>query len=136
MLQQPRPASSRQLKRLGPAVDAEMKEYRSASSAVPRMAWAVVGLMYPSRPVVRPDSSSILPPPCAAKQLSLSTGSPVLSTVQVRESIGQYLARDASTVNERTALYRHERCIIISFEVAWSDDTPLSTSAVTVRLTV
>ncbi len=34
-------------------------EYCSASSAVPPMAWAVSGLMSPSRPVVRPDSSSI-----------------------------------------------------------------------------
>ncbi len=33
------------------------------------MAWAVAGLVYPSRPVVRPDSSSIiLPMLCAAKQ--------------------------------------------------------------------
>ena len=40
------------------AVDAEMIEYRSASVAVPPMAWAVVGLVYPSWPVVRPDCSS------------------------------------------------------------------------------
>jgi hypothetical protein len=38
--------------------DAEMKEVSSASSAVPLTAWAVVGLMYPSRPIVCPDSSS------------------------------------------------------------------------------
>ena len=42
-------------------------EYRSASSAVPPMAWAVVGRMYPSRPVVRLDSSSLLPPSYVAK---------------------------------------------------------------------
>jgi hypothetical protein len=45
-------------------------EYRSASSAVPPMAWADTGLMYPSRPVVRPDSSSILLTSHAAKQIS------------------------------------------------------------------
>jgi hypothetical protein len=32
-----------------------MKEYRKASAAIPPMAWAVVGPVYPSRPVVRPD---------------------------------------------------------------------------------
>ena len=41
-------------------VNVEMIEYRSASSAVPSMAWAVSGLMSPSRPVVRPDCSHTL----------------------------------------------------------------------------
>ena len=42
------------------AVDAEMIEYRSASVAVPPMAYAVVGHVYLSRTVVRPDSSTSL----------------------------------------------------------------------------
>ncbi len=45
---------------MGPAVDAEMIEYSSASSAVLPMAWAVVGPMSPGRSVVRPDSLSLL----------------------------------------------------------------------------
>ena len=44
--------------KLQQAVDAGRIEYHSASSAVPPMAWVVVGQVYPSRPVVRPDSSS------------------------------------------------------------------------------
>ena len=58
----PRPARSRYLERLGPVEDAEMIEYRSARSAVPSMAWAVVGLMYQadisSRQLVYTDVSS------------------------------------------------------------------------------
>ncbi len=45
-------------------------EYRGASYAVPPMEWAVSGLMSPSRPVVRPDSSSILLTSYAAKHTS------------------------------------------------------------------
>ena len=45
---------------MGPAVDAEVIEYRSASAAVhpSPWRWLVVGPVYPSRPVVRPASSS------------------------------------------------------------------------------
>ena len=39
---------------------AKMIEYRSASCTVPPLAWHVAGPMYPSRPVVRLYSSSIL----------------------------------------------------------------------------
>ncbi len=60
----------------GSAVDEVMTGYRSASSAVPPMARAVVGPMYPGRPVVRPDSSFLLPMSYAAKQtLRASPGS-------------------------------------------------------------
>ena len=43
---------------MGAAVDEKMIEYRSGIAAVPPMAWAVVGPVYPSRPVVRLDCLS------------------------------------------------------------------------------
>ncbi len=43
---------------MGQAVDAEIIANRNASSVVPPMANAVVSLVYPSRPVVRPESTS------------------------------------------------------------------------------
>ena len=38
----------------------EMTEYRSASCAVPPMAWPIAGQMFSSRPVVRPNSPHVL----------------------------------------------------------------------------
>ena len=58
ILQQLPAARSHHLGRVRAAADEELTEYRSASVAVPLMAEAVVGHVYPSRPVVRPDSST------------------------------------------------------------------------------
>ncbi len=49
-----------------------MIQHRIASSAVPPTAWAVVGPVHPSRPVVRPDSSSILLWSYAAKHNAIA----------------------------------------------------------------
>ncbi len=59
-----------------PAVVAEMIEYRCASYAIPPIAWPRVGPMYPSRPVVRPDSSHMLLMSHTAQQFSVSHFTP------------------------------------------------------------
>ncbi len=79
---------------LGPIVECGDKlEYRSASSAVPPTALAESGLMYPSRPVVRPDSSSTLFAQYPAKQLTRVAGSTCASATAAAEPVTAALCR-------------------------------------------